>query len=40
MKNDKQILWDLFTSTGEPKYYTMYVRARDEEKDEAGKTEE
>lgn len=31
MKDDAKLLWELFCSTGEPQYYSMYVRARDGE---------
>lgn len=26
MENDEKMLWELFCSTGEPQYYSMYVR--------------
>lgn len=34
MKNQKQMLWELFCATGEPVYYSMYVRC-DERGDDA-----
>ncbi len=34
MKDDEKMLWELFCSTGEPRYYSMYVRARDKDKPE------
>ncbi len=37
MENDKQLLWDLFCATGEPHYYSMYVKAKDAEKSRNGK---
>lgn len=33
MKDDEKTLWELFCSTGEPRYYSMYVKARDNNKD-------
>lgn len=30
MKGDERMLWELFCTTGEPQYYSMYVKARDE----------
>lgn len=30
MENDEELLWQLFCATGEPQYYSMYVKARDE----------
>ncbi len=30
MKGEERMLWDLFCATGEPRYYSMYVRAREE----------
>ncbi len=29
MKNEKQMLWELFCATGEPTYYSMYVRCKE-----------
>ncbi len=29
MNNDERLLWELFCATGEPRYYSMYVRARE-----------
>lgn len=29
MENDEKMLWELFCATGEPRYYSMYVRERD-----------
>ncbi len=28
MDKDEKTLWDLFCTTGEPRYYSMYVRAK------------
>ncbi len=29
MSDDEKLLWELFCATGEPRYYSMYVKARD-----------
>lgn len=29
MNDDERMLWELFCTTGEPRYYSMYVRARE-----------
>ncbi len=29
MENDEKMFWDLFCSTGEPRYYSMYVKERE-----------
>lgn len=29
MNNDEQMLWELFCRTGEPRYYSMYVKLRE-----------
>ena len=29
MENDEKMFWDLFCSTGEPRYYSMYVTERE-----------
>ncbi len=29
MDKDEKLLWELFCNTGEPRYYSMYLRARD-----------
>ncbi len=29
MNEQEHFYWDLFTATGEPLYYSMYVRERD-----------
>lgn len=28
MTEDEKMLWDLFCSTGEPRYYSMYAEAK------------
>ncbi len=28
MKDDEKMLWDLFCSTGEPRYYSMYAELK------------
>ncbi len=28
MTDDEKMLWELFCETGEPRYYSMYVRAK------------
>ncbi len=28
MTEDEKMLWELFCETGEPRYYSMYVRAK------------
>ncbi len=28
MENDEKMFWDLFCSTGEPRYYSMYKNAK------------
>ena len=30
MKGEERMFWELFCATGAPQYYSMYVRARDE----------
>ena len=34
MTGEERMLWELFCSTGEPQYYSMYVKARDKAKQE------
>ncbi len=34
MKDRKKMLWDLFCATGEPVYYSMYVRCDDDKEPE------
>ena len=26
---DEKLLWELFCATGEPRYYSMYIRVKD-----------
>lgn len=33
MNDDEKMLWELFCVTGEPRYYSMYIRARDKTHD-------
>ena len=37
MQGDERMLWELFCATGEPLYYSMYVKARDELKEKRDK---
>ncbi len=30
MIDDEQMLWELFCRTGEPRYYSMYVKTRED----------
>ena len=30
MKDEEQMYWKLFCETGAPQYYSLYVKARDE----------
>ena len=30
MKGEERMFWELFCATGAPQYYSMYVKARDE----------
>ncbi len=32
MTEDEKMLWELFCETGEPRYYSMYVRAPNDTK--------
>ncbi len=34
MIDEEKTLWDLFCMTGEPQYYSMYVRKKSAQKDE------
>ena len=34
MKGEERMFWDLFCATGAPQYYSMYVKARDKNKQE------
>ena len=34
MKGEERMFWELFCATGAPQYYSMYVKARDESKQE------
>lgn len=32
MEDSEKMFWDLFCATGEPRYYSMYVKLRDGKK--------
>lgn len=38
--DDEKALWDLFCMTGEPQYYSMYVRQRNGKRPKNSDTEE
>lgn len=37
MKGEERMFWELFCATGAPQYYSLYVKARDENERNADK---